>query len=67
MEPLFQEHIQDYLHQNPSFSAEDKIQIKSMVMEHGWSEIQTLFFFPFQFYKLNSLLCLPKEKQQLQL
>ena len=25
VEALFQEHIQDYLHQNPSFSADDKI------------------------------------------
>ena len=28
VEALFQEHIQDYLHQNPSFSTDDKIQIK---------------------------------------
>ena len=25
---LFQEHVQDYLHQNPSFGTDDKIQIK---------------------------------------
>ena len=28
LEALFQEQIQDYLHQNPSFSTDDKIQIK---------------------------------------
>ena len=28
VEELFQEHIQDYLHQNPSFGTDDKIKIK---------------------------------------
>ena len=63
-----QEHIQDYLNQNPSYHINyDKIKVKINGDGEELPEIPILFFFPFPYYKLRSLSCQQKEIGQVQL